>query len=273
MYGGKAVRFSRLLNPRSGRSLIIALDHGLMFGNVEGLEDPVKTLERAISCGVDGVLLSPGMAKLTEHLFREKNAPARILTIDFPVGSTIPGKFEKVFTHKLIHSVEQAVKMAVDAVKILFPWGLEKSVQAEVVQVTAEVIEECEHWDMPLVVEPVLWGENASERNDPDLIESAARIAVEIGADILKIQFLGEDRLSRIIHRLHVPVFVLGGPKSDNLRQILKVVQESMKSGAKGVMFGRNVWQRENMEEVLTALGSIIHGGLGYEEVVQRYNL
>ncbi|AJG40495.1 MULTISPECIES: class I fructose-bisphosphate aldolase [Thermotoga] len=273
MYGGKAVRFSKLLNPKSGRSLIIALDHGLIFGNVEGLEDPVKTLERAISCGVDGVLLSPGIAKLTEHLFEGKNAPARILTIDFPVGSTIPGRFEKVFTHRLIHSVEQAVKMAVDAVKILFPWGLEKSAQAEVVRVIAETVEECERWDMPLVVEPVLWEENSSERNEPDLIESAARIAVEIGADILKIQFLGEDRLSRIIHRLHVPVFVLGGPKSDDLKQILKTVQESIESGAKGIMFGRNVWQRENMEEVLTVLKSIIHDGLKYEEVVQSYDL
>ena len=163
--------------------------------------------------------------------------------------------------------------MAVDAVKILFPWGLEKSAQAEVVRVIAETVEECERWDMPLVVEPVLWEENSSERNEPDLIESAARIAVEIGADILKIQFLGEDRLSRIIHRLHVPVFVLGGPKSDDLKQILKTVQESIESGAKGIMFGRNVWQRENMEEVLTVLKSIIHDGLKYEEVVQSYDL
>jgi class I fructose-bisphosphate aldolase len=189
------------------------------------------------------------------------------------MGSTVPGRFEKVFAHKLIYSVEQAVKMAVDAVKILFPWGLEKSAQAEVVQVISKAVEECEHWDMPLVVEPVLWGENVSERNDLDLIESAARIAVEIGADILKIQFLGESRLSRIIHRLRIPVFVLGGPKSDSSRQILKVVQESVRSGAKGVMFGRNVWQRENMEEVLAALKSIIHDDLGYEEVVQKFNL
>ncbi|AIY86187.1 MULTISPECIES: class I fructose-bisphosphate aldolase [unclassified Thermotoga] len=273
MHGGKAVRFSRFLNPKSGRSLIIALDHGLMFGNVEGLEDPVETLERAIPCGVDGVLLSPGVARLTDQLFRGKSAPARILTIDLPMGSTVPGGFEKVFAHKLIYSIEQAVKMAVDAVKILFPWGLEKSAQAEVVQVISKAVEECEHWDMPLVVEPVLWGENVSEGNDLDLIESAARIAVEIGADILKIQFLGESRLSRIIHRLRVPVFVLGGPKSDDPRQILKVVQESMRSGAKGVIFGRNLWQRENMEEVLTALKYIIHDDLSYEEVIQKFNL
>lgn len=99
------------------------------------------------------------------------------------------------------------------------------------------------------------------------------RIAVEIGVDILKIQFLGEERLSRIIHRLRVPVFVLGGPKSDDPKQVLKVVQESVRSGAKGVMFGKNVWQRENMEEVMAALKSIIHDDLSYEEVVQRLNL
>jgi len=161
----------------------------------------------------------------------------------------------------------------VDAVKILFPLGLEKSTQAEVVQVISKAVEECEHWDMPLVVEPVLQGENVSERNDLDLIESAVRIAVEIGVDILKIQFLGEERLSRIIHRLRVPVFVLGGPKSDDPKQVLKVVQESVRSGAKGVMFGKNVWQRENMEEVMAALKSIIHDDLSYEEVVQRLNL
>ncbi|WP_255408699.1 class I fructose-bisphosphate aldolase [Thermotoga sp. SG1] len=233
----------------------------------------MKTLKKVISCGVDGVLLSPGIAKLTEHLFEGKNVPDRILTIDFPVGSSTPGKFEKVFAHKLISSVEQAVKKAVDDVKVLFPWRLEKSTRSEVVQVIVETIEECERWDMPLMVEPVLWGDNSSGKSDSDLIESPARIAVEMEADILKIQFLGEDRLSRIIHRFHVPVFMLGGPKSDDLKQILKTVQESMKSDAKRVIFGRNVCQRENMEEVLTALKSIIHDGLKYEEIVQRYDL
>ena len=96
----KEFRISKLLNQKSGKSVIIPIDHGLVMGNVRGLFDPVKTLKELIDLKIDGTLVSPGIAKITLDLFTSRNAPARILTADLPLLSNVPGETREVFVHE-----------------------------------------------------------------------------------------------------------------------------------------------------------------------------
>ncbi len=258
----KEFRISKLLNPKSGKSVVIPIDHGLVMGNVTGLSDPIETLKKLIDLKIDATLISPGLAKITLNLFASRNTPAKILTADLPLLSNIPGVSGEVIGHEVISTVEFALKYGFDVVKVLLPWGEEGNVQMESVKVVTRLVNECDRWGMPLMVEPVLWGNAISEekKNDSILIEHASRMALELGADVLKIPYTGDKKeFEDLVKTLKVPVFVLGGPKMEKVEDILKVAKESTRAGAKGIVFGRNVWQNPDMETVIKALQKIIH--------------
>ncbi len=273
---GKELRMSKLFNAESGNAVIIPVDHGLVMGSLEGLTDPVSVLKKLVESGIDATLMSPGLAKMTANLFVGKNSPARILTVDLPLISSVPGEFEDVVSHKRVSSVEYALKWGFDAVKVLFPWGLEREIQAQSISVVAEFVAECDRWEVPLMVEPVLWGNliPKERKKDSNLIESAARIAMEIGADIIKMPYTGDkEEFSKIVSNLHVPVVVLGGPRMESIIDVLGVARDSIDAGAKGIVFGRNVWQYPRVSDLVSALNEIVHGNLEVSVVVQKYNL
>ena len=258
----KEFRISKLLNQKSGKSVIIPIDHGLVMGNVKGLFDPVKTLKELIDLKIDGTLVSPGIAKITLDLFTSRNAPARILTADLPLLSNVPGETGEVIGHEIISTVEFALKYAFDVVKVLLPWGEREQIQMESVKVVEHLANECDRWDMPLMVEPVLWGSSIpkEKKNNPELIEHGARMALEMGADILKIPYTGNQKeFEDLVKNLKVPIFVLGGPKMKSVEDVLKVAEESISAGAKGIVFGRNVWQNPKMKDIVKALQKIVH--------------
>ncbi|PNR99622.1 hypothetical protein X927_05285 [Petrotoga mexicana DSM 14811] len=94
----------------------------------------------------------------------------------------------------------------------------------ESIEVVEKVANECDKWNIPLMVEPVLWGNSIpkEKKNDPELIEHASRMALEFGADILKIPYTGDEtEFKELVNNLKVPVFVLGGPKMNDMEQPL----------------------------------------------------
>lgn len=274
--GIKDLRLSHILNPKSGKSVIIPIDHGLIMGNIAGLQDPLGTLENLIRLGIDATLISPGIAKITTDIFSSKDAPGRILTIDLPLSSTIPGESGNIIGHKIIANLEFALRNAIDVVKVLLPWGEKDSVQMESIEVVATVANNCDKWNIPLMVEPVFWTSHTSKekKTSANLIGHAARIALELGADVLKIPYTGNIlEFKELLNNLKVPVFVLGGAKMDSIEDILKIAKESIEAGAKGIVYGRNVWQNSKMESLINALKEIVHENASVDEVIKKHNL
>ena len=112
------------------------------------------------------------------------------------------------------------------------------------------------------MVEPLLNGEDIpiEKKNDLGLIENTCRISLEIGADILKIPYTGGvESFSRIVKNSHVTVMILGGPKTNNLRDVLQTARNAIDAGAKDIVFGRNVWQHPQMNKVLMSPKDIVH--------------
>lgn len=274
--GAKEIRIARLLNPESGKAVNIPVDHGSVMGNVPGLTDPVATLERLIELGIDSTLVNAGFAKITEHLFESKMAPGRVLTSDLPLLSCVPGTQEHVMGQEQVASVEAAIRGGFDAMKVLLIWGVEEKLMMHSLKFIANLAEECDRWNMPFMIEPVFWGEQipAEKHNDPELIEHGARIALEIGADILKMPYTGDQEgFADLVRRVKVPVMVLGGPKSESLRDVFVVARESIDAGAVGIVFGRNVWQHPQMDEVVRTLQDVVHKGMDVDTAMANHGL
>lgn len=274
--GAKQIRIARLLNPKTGKAVNIPVDHGSVMGCAPGLADPVAVLEKLIELGIDSTLINPGFAKITEHLFENKMAPGRVLTSDLPLMSTIPGQAEGIMGQEQVVSVEAAVRGGFDCMKVLLIWGIDPALQMHSLKFIAQMAEECDKWQMPLMVEPVFWGPNIPKerQNDPELIEHGARIALEIGADILKMNYTGDqESFKELIRRVKVPVMVLGGPKTESLRDVFVVAKESIDAGAKAIVFGRNVWQHPKMENVVQTLQDIVHEGMDVDAAMDKRGL
>ncbi len=274
--GMKESRISRIFNPETGRAVIIPIDHGLFMGSLEGLKAPFDIAEKLVEARIDATLMSFGMAKLTKELFNRKNAPSKILTADFILLSNIPGNVDGILGYDAISSVEQAVKWGFDAVKVLLAWGTNGKILMDNIRSIGKFARECDKWDMPLMIEPVLWGRDVPDdkRDDPILIEHACRIAVELGADILKAPYTGDkESFARIVSNSHVPVVILGGPKMSNIRDVLQTAKDSLDAGGRGVVFGRNVWQHPEMEKVLMALKDIVHTNKDVDNVIKDHGL
>lgn len=261
---GKQIRLSHLVNPTSRKSVTIPVDHGIALGAIPGLTDPLAVLARLIALGVDAVLLGPGLAKISAGMFERRDVPARILTVDYALFTPVPGRPASVTETGLISSVECALRYDCDCLKVVLVWGLERDKQLDNLKLVGKLAEECDRAGVPLMVEPVLWGDLVPReaKNDAGLIEHAARVAMEVGADILKVPFAGDaGSFGEMVRRLSVPVMVLGGPKMGTPRDLLQLASDSVRSGAAGIVFGRNVWQSDSMDSLVRALQDVVHGG------------
>lgn len=243
--------------PSNRAAIIMPVDHGLIFNRIERLETPSAPFAEWAGSDVTGFMMTPGQVKQTERFFAEHRHLTRVLTIDSYYDYT---QLDGGGSHTLITTVEEAVRMGVDAVKMLFPWNMSRAEQAAMCHRVGQVVTACDRWDIPLVLEPVLIG---APRTDEVIAEEekVARIAYDLGAHIIKIAFPGEERTARLVSELQVPLVIAGGPLSGEPSETVDAVAQTLRAGARGVIVGRNIWQRDRSEgeTVLKEIAALTH--------------
>ena len=276
MISERDVRIKRLFHPEYNKTVILPVDHGYYLGIQEGLEDPYRVLQVMLELGVDATIMNYGLIRITNDLFAVRNAPSRIIAIDNAILSNIPGRPEHFLDIEPGISVELALKAGFDAVKVLHVWGLDPEIQAKEMQIISGLVRECDRWGMPLIIEPLFLGRHmpAEKRDDPETIAHASRIAVELGADILKIQYTGDpDHFKTIVEQVRIPVIILGGAHMGTPEEILRTARESVAAGGMGVAFGRVVWGYGKMRELMQALKEAVYLQADERELVEKYKL
>jgi fructose-bisphosphate aldolase, class I len=253
---GLVRRVGRLFDPDSQRSVIVALDHGAA-GVPPGYEQPLRLLQTIANARPDGMILNPGLVRRCPELFSRRDSPALVLSLD-QILHERPGGQGPAVAHWPQATVEEALRLGADAIKVILimgrPDARELATDLAYVAATAQA---CRRWDLPLMVEPYLWGADVSQ----DPVERArmnadgARIALEHGADLLKLE-VGSDyqQFRATVAASPVPVFVLGGPKRPTQRETLADVVAAAEAGAVGLTIGRNVWQHNDPGRMVEAL-------------------
>ena len=254
------MRVGRLFDRESGRTFIAAVDHGLVTGVKPGNEDAVATVERLISCGPDGVLLSPGLLAKAGHLFAFRGAPSPVVRGDFLlVGERMEGVGEH---YRVLCGPEEAASLGADAVTMFLALGVEDGAMlAGNAQAIARAAQEARRVGLALIVEVVLWGGRLPDKRDPELLTLGCRMAAELGADAIKTEYTGEQQtMKSVVEGCPTPVLVLGGPRMDSEEDLLVVTEGAMTAGARGVVYGRNIWQAEDPRRLSRAIREIVHG-------------
>lgn len=242
------------------KGVIVALDHGLHWGTFPGFEDYRGTLETVLEGEPDGILGSVSFLDRFRGVLDASSTTTRVGTLDVIHDSTIPGSDDGAEIHRQAFSLEEAARVGADAVKVCVVYGREDpDVLAHNVEFAARIAENSRKHGLDVILEQVLWGDRIEDDQDPDLIENAARLGVELGADALKLYYPGKERLDAITTNTPCPVFVAGGAQTGDVRHLLEMTRDAMDAGASGVTYGRNVWQHDDPPAMVQALKAIVN--------------
>jgi class I fructose-bisphosphate aldolase len=281
---GKRTRLWRLLyghGPRNGSLLVLPLDQGLEHGPTDFFPnppavDPDYQFRLAVEGNFSAIALGVGLAE--KYMGAYCGQIPLILKLN---GKTnIPSDADA--TSPLFASVEDAVRLGADAVGYTMYVGSPR--QHDEFRQFEKVRQDCERYGMPLVLWSYPRGSAVNAKGGTNTLyaqDYAARVALELGADIVKLHEpndsvanvpapydkLQEDagaRCERVVRSAgRTMVLFSGGVKDDDDAAVLRQVEFYMQSGANGVMFGRNMWLRP-FDQALALVGQV-------HEIMKKY--
>jgi len=272
------VRMNRLF--RNGGCLDVAVDHGVCNepSFLSGLEDMPRVVGMLVDARPDAIQMTLGQADLLQSR-PEHNKPALVLRLD--MGNPYNASRHRVMWAELQNAADPvlpAVEMDAACVVVnLFMLPDEPELFRQCVQNIARVRGDCSRYGMPLMIEPLVMLPNDVRGGyqvdgDAEKIVTLVRLATEMGADIIKADPTDNpDDFHRVVEAARVPVLARGGGKED-LRLVLEKSAALVAQGAKGLVYGRNIYQHANPKAVVAALMAIIHSGADGAAAWEVYN-
>lgn len=264
---GKKVRLHRILyenGPGNGLAMILPIDHGLehgpvdFFGNPEAA-NPKWELRLAVEGEYSAIVFQYGIAE--KYLGEFAGDVPLILKVN---GKTSIPSDEYAFSPQTA-TVEDAVRLGADAIGYTLYVG--SPAQGEDFRQFMEIRREADRYGMPIIVWAYPRGEAIEEKGGRDslyAIDYAARVATELGADMVKLNVPAFDEekmkllpkpynalrldmheaIAKIVSSASgIPVLISGGGKMED-EALLERARVSIEAGASGLIFGRNMFQR-----------------------------
>ena len=238
----------------SHNTLIVPMDHGVSVGPVPGLEDILTTVREVAAGGADAVLVHKGQAR---HLIEAGEVDIELIVHLSASTDLAPEPRSK----ELVSTAEHAVKLGATAVSVHVNLGSPE--EAHMLKGLGRVAEACDDWGIPLVA--MMYVRDGIKENEynPVKIAHAARVAEELGADIVKVNYTGSpDTFRQAVEAVRIPVIIAGGPKMDTTHELLVMVKGAIAAGARGVAIGRNIFQAANPRELTGQIRGILDTGL-----------
>jgi DhnA family fructose-bisphosphate aldolase class Ia len=103
-------------------------------------------------------------------------------------------------------------------------------------------------------------------------VKRVTRVMAELGADLIKCFFTG-DRFHEVVENAPVPVFTIGAEKLPTDLAVLTKARDSVKQGARGIIFGRNIFMAKDPAGIIAALNDVINGGVEPAEAAKKHRL
>jgi DhnA family fructose-bisphosphate aldolase class Ia len=249
---GKSVRLSSIFRRATGRTVIVALDHGGIAGPMSGIEKPAEVVRACREGGADAILATRGVVSAAAGEWDRTLSVILRLSGGFTV---LGGKFEE----EIISSPEAALALGAAAVAVTVKFGHER--EGAFTRQASLVADSCERWGLPLMIEAMAKGKDMKS-GDPKGILLAARAAQEIGADFVKTYYTGDpESFHRVVEGCPVPVVILGGEKTETLGEVFSAVHASLQAGGKGIAIGRNIWEHGKTRLMVEAMVGLVHEG------------
>ncbi len=240
---GMRNRLSKIFRPSTGRTVMLAIDHGYFLGPTSGLERPDLTIVPLLPYA-DALMLTRGILR-------------SIVPSTFGQGVVIrasggPSTLKELSNEHLAMDIDDCVRLNVSAMAVQVHVGGEFETQT-VVNMTRLV-------DMGLRAGIPTIGVTAVGKNlvrDARYLGLATRMCAELGAQVVKTYYCAED-FESVTAGCPVPIVMAGGKKLGEL-DALTMAHNAVSQGAAGVDMGRNIFQSEAPAAMIQAIAKVVH--------------
>jgi putative autoinducer-2 (AI-2) aldolase len=248
-------RLSRIIKPETGRSVMLAVDHGYFLGPTAGLEVPRRTIEPLLPYA-DSLMLSRGV--LRTSVPPEANIP---IVLRVSGGASI---LSELSNEGMTVSLKDAVRLNVAAVALSIFVG--SPFERQTLLNLANLVNEAEEYGIAVLAVTAVGKDMV---RDARYLGLSCRIAAELGAHLVKTYYC-ED-FETVVESCPVPVVIAGGKKTPE-KEALELAANAIRSGAVGVDMGRNIFQSESPVAMIKAVRAVVHQKKSAAEAFDLFN-
>lgn len=253
---GMKNRLARIIKPETGRTVMLAVDHGYFLGPTTGLESPRKTIEPLLPYA-DTLMPTRGILRTSV----DPNADVPIV-LRVSGGNSIVGS--DLSNEGITTSIEEAIRLNVSGIALSIYVG--SNYEHQTLLNLSKLVSEGEKYGIPVLAVTAVGKDMA---RDNRYLALACRIAAELGAHIVKTYYC-ED-FEKIVNSCPVPVVIAGGKKIPE-RDALQLSFDAIQRGAVGVDMGRNIFQSDYPVAMIKAVRAIVHKNTSVEEAYDLFN-
>jgi DhnA family fructose-bisphosphate aldolase class Ia len=267
---GETIRLARLFSEGKN-ALIVAVDHGLYFGPLPGMINLPSIIQKV--AGADAILMAPGMPSHCLDVFSKRGSPACIIRLNWGSNYAAMWKYKHSYSVPMLSvadAVTQGADIVIGSLSLKNPDEVE---DAQNVEVFSDCVAQKRALGIPLIGEVYPTGGDDYKPEDlQDEIFIGCRIISELGADLVKTFYTGKH-FSEITAATPVPVLALGAKKLPKESDALRLAADSIEAGARGIVYGRNVFQSKDPERLLDALKEVVKDFQAPDKVAIKYKL
>jgi 3-hydroxy-5-phosphonooxypentane-2,4-dione thiolase len=252
---GMSNRLARVFRPQTGRTVMLAIDHGYFQGPTTGLERvdvsilPLVPLADALMC-TRGILRSV--------------VPASTRTPVVMRASGGPSILKELSDEQIAIDIEDAARLNVAALAVQVFIGGEHETQS--VHNMTRLVDLGLRYGIPVMGVTAV-GKQLTR--DAKYLRLACRIIAELGAQFVKTYYC-EEGFDTVTASCPVPIVMAGGKKLPEL-DALTMAHRAVSEGAAGVDMGRNIFQSDRPEGMMRAVAAVVHEGARPEDALEIY--
>lgn len=247
-------RLARIFRPDTGRTVMLAFDHGFIMGPTSGLERidlSIVPIARYADClmATRGIIRSCLPPTLGKPVCLRADAGTTILT---------------ELNHNTLLDIHDAVRLNASALAVMVAAG-DPAAEASTVANLYHAVDAGQRYGIPVM------GVTAVGKDmvrDAQYFSLASRMCAENGANIVKTYYC--DGFEKVTASCPVPIVIAGGKKLPEI-EALELAHHAIDQGAAGVDMGRNVFQADAPAAMIQAVCAVVHEGLTAIDALDLY--
>ena len=253
---GMQNRLARIFNPKTGRTVMLAFDHGYFQGATTGLERiDVKIMPLAPYA--DTLMLTRGILRsIVPPCFTQS------IVMRASGGTSM---LKELSNEEIAVDIEDSIRMNVSAMAVQVFIGGEHEKQS-IINMT-RLVDQGTRYGIPTLAVTAVGKDMV---RDARYFRLATRICAELGAHYIKTYYVEKD-FETVTASCPVPIVIAGGKKIPEL-DALKMACNAIQQGAAGVDMGRNIFQSEAPVAMIKAVRSVVHENETAEKAFELYN-
>jgi len=252
---GMKNRLARVFRPDTGRTVMLAFDHGYFQGPTTGLERVDQTI-LPLEPYCDTLMLTRGILRSMIPSSTTKSIALRV--------SGGPSILKELSNEEIACDIEDAIRVNASALAVQVFIGGEFERQS-VINMT-RLVDQGLRAGIPVMAVTAVGRELA---RNAKYFRLATRMCAELGAQFIKTYYVEED-FDTVVSCCPVPIVIAGGKKQPEL-DALRMCHNAIREGASGVDMGRNIFQSPAPVSMMRAVRAVVHEDFTAERAYEMF--